>query len=477
MLFNSFDFLLFFIVVFIGFFTIRTKLRWIWLLIASCYFYMKLIPIYILILFLTILIDYFAGIFIENQSDLRKKKLILTISLIANIGLLGFFKYYNFFIENWNFVTYNLFGQDLKFDLIHIILPIGLSFHTFQSMAYTIEVYRGTEKAERNLGIYSLYVMFFPQLVAGPIERPSALIPQLRKNDQKISFDNFICGLTQLSYGLFKKAVVADSISIYVNGIYPYYELNTGATLLVATYLFAFQIYCDFSGYSDMAIGIAKMMGYDLMENFDRPYFSKSVTEFWRRWHISLSFWLRDYLYFSLGGSRKGKLFTYRNLIITMLVGGLWHGALWNFVIWGGIIAIFLCIEKHFDYSKKIKSIAVKNVLSKVFFSFIVFNLICITWIFFRSETFHQASTILIKCTTDLSWSKLHINDTVAFGTAIIGILITIGFDYTYLRKGNFKEQYNSKSIVFYANFIIIMILLVTAFSPQTGEQFIYFQF
>lgn len=305
MLFNSFDFLIFFIIVFIVFFALRPKWRGTFLLMASCFFYMRLVPIYILILFLTILIDYFAGIFIENESNLRKKKIILIISLIANIGLLGYFKYVNFFIENWNFVTFNLLGQNFKLDFVNIILPIGLSFHTFQSMAYTIEVYRGTEKAERNLGIYSLYVMFFPQLVAGPIERPSALIPQLRKNDQKINFDYFVCGLTQFSYGLFKKAVVADSIAVYVNTVYPNYELNSGSTLLVATYLFAFQIYCDFSGYSDMAIGIAKMMGYDLMENFNAPYFSKSVTEFWRRWHISLSFWLRDYLYFSLGGNQK----------------------------------------------------------------------------------------------------------------------------------------------------------------------------
>ncbi|MGL3001249.1 MBOAT family O-acyltransferase [Flavobacterium sp. RSSB_23] len=477
MLFNSFDFLIFFVLVFIVFFALAPKWRGTFLLIASCFFYMRLVPIYILILFLTILIDYFAGILIENQTKLRNKKIILIVSLMANILLLGYFKYVNFFIENWNFIAFNFFSQDLKLDFINIILPIGLSFHTFQSMAYTIEVYRGTEKAERNLGIYSLYVMFFPQLVAGPIERPSALIPQLRKNDQKINFDYFVCGLTQFSYGLFKKAIVADSIAVYVNTVYPNYELNSGSTLLVATYLFAFQIYCDFSGYSDMAIGIAKMMGYDLMENFNAPYFSKSVTEFWRRWHISLSFWLRDYLYFSLGGNRKGTLFTYRNLIITMLIGGLWHGASWNYIIWGALIAVFLCVEKYIDYPKLIKDFATKNIFAKVFFSFLVFNLICITWIFFRAETLHQAIIILKKCFTDLSISDFYINSTVAFGTAIAGIFITIGFDYLYLRKGSFKQQYNPKSLFFYASFVILILLLVILFSPQSGDQFIYFQF
>jgi D-alanyl-lipoteichoic acid acyltransferase DltB (MBOAT superfamily) len=414
---------------------------------------------------------------IENSKLPKKRKLVLVISLFANILLLGYFKYYNFFIDNVNFVFANVLKQDVAVDFISIILPVGLSFHTFQSIAYTIEVYRGTYKAERNLGIYSLYVMFFPQLVAGPIERPGVLIPQLRLNEQTFNFDDFICGLTQFCWGLFKKAVVADSIAVYVNTIYPYYEVNSGTTLLIATYLFAFQIYCDFSGYSDMAIGIAKMMGYDLMENFDRPYFSKSITEFWRRWHISLSFWLRDYVYFSLGGNRRGKLLTYRNLVLTLLIGGLWHGASWNFIIWGGIISLYLCLEKYFDYPKLIRDIGRENFFYKIILSFIVFNLICLTWVFFRAETFNQAIVIIMKCFTDLSFNNLFINDTVAFGTALIGIIVVLGFDYFYLRKGSFRTQYESKNTISYILFIVLTTLLVTVLSPPVGGDFIYFQF
>ena len=477
MLFNTLDFLFFYITVFFLFFSIRTNWRWLLLLGASCFFYMQLVPVYILILFFTILIDYCAAIIIENSKLPRKRKLVLVTSLIANVTLLGFFKYYNFFIDNVNFVLANVFNGDVTFGLISIILPVGLSFHTFQSIAYTMEVYRGTQKAERNLGIYSLYVMFFPQLVAGPIERPSALIPQLRFNGQKFNFDDFVCGLTQFCWGLFKKAVVADNIAVYVNTIYPYYEVNSGTTLLIATYFFAFQIYCDFSGYSDMAIGIAKMMGYNLMENFNRPYFSKSITEFWRRWHISLSFWLRDYIYFSLGGNKRGKILTYRNLILTLLIGGLWHGASWNFIIWGGLISIYLCLEKYFDYPKLTKDFGRKNLFNKTLLIFIVFNLICLTWVFFRAETLNQAIVIIVKCFTDLSINNLFINDTVAFGTALVGILVVLSFDFLYLRKGSFRTQYETKNIFYYIIFIIFIVLLVTVLSPQAGSDFIYFQF
>lgn len=264
----------------------------------------------------------------------KEKKLdrqrYLIVSLITNLGLLFIFKYFNFFSL---ILTDSL---DVNFEQLDLLLPMGISFYTFQTLSYSIDIYQGKIKCEKHLGKFALYVSFFPQLVAGPIERAESLLPQLQKNFNKLQQNNIMSGLTQVIIGFFKKVVVADLIAIYVESIYGSFELHTGFTLLFATYLFAIQIYCDFSGYTDIAIGCAKILGYDLMENFRSPYFSKSITEFWRRWHISLSSWLRDYLCIPLGGSKGNKIFTYRNLMITMILGGLWHGASWNFIVWGG---------------------------------------------------------------------------------------------------------------------------------------------
>ena len=284
---------------------------------------MAFIPVYIFILVFTIVIDYFAGILIESSQGARRK-LFLVCSLIANIGVLAFFKYYNFFVTNINSAS-DVLGLSYAIPVLDIILPIGLSFHTFQAMAYTIEVYRGNQKAERHPGIYALYVMFYPQLVAGPIERPGHLIDQLREYHH-LEYDNLAAGLKLMLWGLFKKVVIADRLAIIVNTVYGAPANHSAPALLLATYCFAFQIYCDFSGYSDVAIGAARIMGINLVINFRQPYFSQSIKEFWRRWHISLSSWFRDYLYIPLGGSRVSKLRNIFNLIIVFLVSGLWHG-------------------------------------------------------------------------------------------------------------------------------------------------------
>ncbi|MFY7887527.1 MAG: MBOAT family O-acyltransferase, partial [Spirosomataceae bacterium] len=334
MLFNSLEFLIFFPLVTILYFLIPYKFRWLLLLLASCYFYMAFVPIYMLILGFTIVVDYYAGIWIEAAEG-KKRKAYLTLSLIANIGVLAVFKYYNFINTN---LTWLLSGFVLKnpIPFLKILLPIGLSFHTFQAMSYTIEVYRGNQKAERHFGIYSLYVMFYPQLVAGPIERPQNVLHQFY---EKYDFDyqRVTDGLKLMAWGMFKKVVIADRAALFVNTVYDHPYEKTGFPLIISTIFFSFQIFCDFSGYSDIALGSAQVMGFELMKNFDRPYFSKTMSEFWRRWHISLSTWFRDYLYISLGGNRVAKWRKEYNLFIVFLVSGIWHGASWNFIIWGAI--------------------------------------------------------------------------------------------------------------------------------------------
>jgi len=334
MLFNSFTFLIFFPVVVAVYFAIPHRFRWAWLLAASCYFYMAFIPVYIFILFFLIAIDYVAGILIEGAEGTRRKW-YLVMSIVANVGMLAVFKYFNFLNANARAVA-EVFHWPYGLPALNIILPIGLSFHTFQAMSYTIEVYRGRHKAERHLGIYAIYVMFFPQLVAGPIERPQNLIHQFREVHD-FDYDRVTEGVKRMAFGLFMKVVIADRLADYVNPVYNNPYTYEGLTLVIATIFFALQIYCDFAGYSQMAIGAAEVMGFKLMRNFNRPYLSRSISEFWSRWHISLSSWFRDYLYIPLGGNRVAPLRWYYNLFVTFLLSGLWHGANWTFVIWGAL--------------------------------------------------------------------------------------------------------------------------------------------
>jgi alginate O-acetyltransferase complex protein AlgI len=471
MLFNSFQFLLFFPFVTLIFFLLPHKLRWVHLLVASCLFYCAYIPAYILILFLTIGIDYVAGILIESAIGSQRKK-YLVISLAVNLGVLAFFKYYNFFVENVNALLHTVHISTSTLPFLNIILPIGLSFHTFQAMSYTIEVYRGHQKAERHLGIYSLYVMFYPQLVAGPIERPQHMLHQFREK-KYFNSQEAIAGMQQMVFGLFKKVVVADQLALYVDSIYNNWEVNTGFTLLFATYIFAFQIYCDFSGYSDIAQGAAGVMGFHLMDNFNLPYFSKSITEFWRRWHISLSTWLKDYLYISLGGNRKGKWKTYRNLLITMILGGLWHGASWNFVIWGFLNGFYLSIEKIFNSDTK----APLSWIQKIFRIALTFNLISLTWIFFRARSTAQAFGILKNLFDLHGFWNLRIQDTGIFAGMMVGVLILLIVEFTALRQQSLRTASMARSWQYAAAWIISFVLLIILFGVSSGDQFIYFQF
>jgi alginate O-acetyltransferase complex protein AlgI len=396
MLFNSLQFLVFFPVVTILYFVLPDRLRWPLLLAASCCFYMALIPIYILVLFLLIGIDYLAGLAIERAEGLRRRSFLI-LSLAANLGVLFFFKYFNFFNSNIDRLA-DVLGHDWPIGSLRIILPIGLSFHTFQSISYTIEVYRGRQKAERHLGIYALYVLFYPQLVAGPIERPQNLLHQFHER-HAFDYRRVADGLKLIAWGLFKKIVIADRLAEAVNMVYNDPTAFTGAPLIIATYYFAIQIYCDFSGYSDIAIGAAQVMGIRLMDNFDRPYGAESVAEFWKRWHISLSTWFRDYLYIPLGGNRVSRGRRFANLFIVFLVSGLWHGAAWTYVVWGALHGLYLIasIVTAPARARLTSALGLDRFprLLHLIRVAITFNLVSFAWIFFRAGRLSHAAYIV----------------------------------------------------------------------------------
>lgn len=395
MLFNSLSFLIFFPITTAIYFCLPHRARWAWLLLCSAAFYLAFIPKYLLILLLVIAIDYLAGLAIESAKG-GWRRAFLIVSLVANIGLLALFKYFDFLNANvhalseflhWNYPIHNL-GW---------LLPIGLSFHTFQSMAYTIEVFYGRQRAERHPGYYALYVLFYPQLVAGPIERPQNLLPQFRQI-HAFNSDRIYSGLRLMLWGMFKKVVIADRIAVIVDAIYGHPQAWGGAWLVIATYGFAIQIYCDFSGYTDIAIGAARVLGIRLMTNFDRPYASRSVAEFWRRWHISLSTWFRDYLYIPLGGNRVGPIRWAINILIVFLVSGLWHGASWTFVIWGALHGAYILLSRWtLTLRQKFWDATGLNqfpAFTDAWQIFTTFNFVAFAWIFFRAQSFASAKWI-----------------------------------------------------------------------------------
>lgn len=393
MLFNSWQFLLFFPLVTGLYFALPHRLRWALLLAASCLFYMAFVPAYILILAFTIAVDYVAGLVIAKAEG-RRRQVILGVSLAANLGVLGFFKYFNFFNDNLRGLA-EFLHWNYPIEALAIVLPIGLSFHIFQSLSYTIEVYRGNQAPERHFGIFALYVMFYPQLVAGPIERPQNLLPQFHE-PKRFDADDVTEGLKRMVRGLFKKVVIADRLAVLVNPIFANPTEYTGLQLIVATVLFAIQIYCDFSGYSDIALGAARVMGFRLMENFRQPYFSLSIREFWTRWHISLSSWFKDYLYFPLGGNRVPKWRWCLNLMIVFLASGLWHGASWTFVIWGALHGAYLVSAiLTADWRRAIARASAfdraPGWLQNGFRAGVTFSLVAFAWIFFRAASLPDA--------------------------------------------------------------------------------------
>jgi D-alanyl-lipoteichoic acid acyltransferase DltB (MBOAT superfamily) len=472
-IFNSFVFVIFYAVVFILHWMLPVRHRWILLLIGSYFFYMYWNVAYAGILVISTMIDYALGRTLLSADAEPKRRLGLWMSLVSNLGILFFFKYHNFFQDT-------LVQLGAMFDISvtpakHTwLLPVGISFYTFQTMSYSIDVYRRQLEPERHLGRFALYVSFFPQLVAGPIERASALLPQLKAPRSVVTQTDIMRGVSQVLLGFFKKVVVADTLAIQVNSIYNNYELQSGPTLLLGTVLFAFQIYCDFSGYTDIAIGVARMLGYELMENFKLPYFSKRITEFWQRWHISLSTWLRDYLYIPLGGNRHGSWNTYRNLMLTMLLGGLWHGASWNFVIWGGLNGGALALERAFRNSRATTMLS-GTWISRVFGVVYVFVFICITWVFFRSQSFEQAWTILTRMFT-LS-GPLNIQDRSVLANILIVLPLLLAFEFLLHRRMDVHVRFARAHLFVQVMITLFVLLTIALFGISEGSQFIYFQF
>ena len=476
MLFNSIDFAVFLPIVFLLYwfvFNKNLKHQNTLLVAASYLFYGWWDWRFLSLIIFSTVVDYSVGVLLSKEQSISKRKLLLWVSIIVNLGFLGFFKYYNFFLDNF-VAAFSLFGSEIQPNSLQIILPVGISFYTFQTMSYTIDVYNGKLIPEKHFGKFALYVSFFPQLVAGPIERATNLLPQLQSLKRLLNHKDFVSGISQIIVGLFKKVVVADLAASYVNLYYNNFEFHSGFALLVGTYLFAIQIYCDFSGYSDIAIGTARMLGFRFMDNFRTPYYSKSITELWRRWHISLSSWLRDYLYIPLGGNRKGKFNSYRNVMITMLLGGLWHGASWNFVIWGALNGVYLSVERIVKLKKIDRN---KTLLSKLFFAFFTFNLVCLTWIFFRAQTFKQAQLILIKIVSWEGGSSIALPDLNVFLSIVFSIIILFLIEFFYLRKYSFEHFYERYGALVHGCAISILLLIILLFGVDHGESFIYFQF
>lgn len=477
MLFNSLAFSVFLPVVFILYWALPHKFRWVLVLLASYYFYMSWNIKYVFLIFFTTIISYGAAILLEDAEN-KKKKWILTGATILCLGVLFLFKYFNFFsVSVAKFL--DLFAIQINPIALKVLLPVGISFYTFQTLSYVIDVYRGDVPAEHHFGYYAAFISFFPQLVAGPIERTHNLLPQL-KGKHKFDYDNATYGLKLMAWGYFKKLAIADVISIYVDRAYSNLWTCTGFDLVIAIFFFTIQIYCDFSGYSDIAIGTAKLLDINLMNNFKSPYMSLSVKEFWSRWHISLSTWFRDYVYIPLGGNRTSKFRHYVNLLVTFLVSGLWHGANWTYIIWGGIHGIAQVGEKAFKLDNKGK----KKRILKIIKWALIFAFCNITWVFFRAESFADALTVfyrIIISFTNIStffYTKIGMSKkrflVILF---LIGILTV--YDYLSL-KGDVIRIISGKPLIF--RWILYLSLVVGTFFicaviGVSDVSFVYFQF
>lgn len=454
MLFNSLDYLFFLPAVVLLYYLLPQRLRWILIFVSSCLFYMAFIPKYILVLFAIIVIDYSAAIWMEKLHGKARKRLLL-ISLFANVGILAFFKYFGF--ANQTLIDFfALFGKEFKYYDLGIILPIGLSFHTFQSMSYTIEVYRGQQKAEKHLGYFANYVLFFPQMVAGPIERYATLGEELRKT-QTLNYQNLSAGFRLVLLGFVVKMVIADQLAPFVNQVYANPTAYNQLQIVAALVFFAFQIYADFFGYSLIAQGSARLLGIHIMDNFKTPYFAKSVGEFWRRWHISLSTWFRDYLYIPLGGNRVSTRRWALNTLFVFGMSGLWHGANWTFIIWGLLHGIFLLLEK------PLKSYA--NTLS-------TFVLVCFAWVFFRAPDFTTALQILKGVYTSAPIKETWLD----FWTPLLALVLLMILEFSY-RKERFDQLLERVPLVARWSIYFVLIFLLLALSGTQKFTFIYFQF
>lgn len=496
MLFNSLEFLCFLPLAIWAYFASPIRMRWAVVLVSSYAFYMWWRPEYAILILASTLVDYYAAIAMSHTSTIARRRVFLALSLTSNLGLLFTFKYLGWATTELRQLLHIL-NSPAEVPSLDLLLPVGISFYTFQTLSYTIDVYRGHLEPERHLGRFAVFVSFWPQLVAGPIERATHLIPQLRMSHQW-STQRSIDGCRQIAWGMFKKVVVADRIALYVDAVYADPTHQGGWALLAATYLFAVQIYADFSGYSDIAIGSAKIMGIDLMENFRRPYFSRSIGEFWRRWHISLSTWFRDYVYIPLGGNRVNRLRWYTNLVIVFVVSGIWHGANWTFVVWGTLHGIYLIIEILFpsmypDLHGNSVKVQIIRALSTGMRCFVTFHLVVVAWVFFRAANvtdawfilarLHESMPEMLSAVANLDIASIYRQTVVPSGMALYDFGLCIGGLVVLLSVDAAKEcgiEPNTSTFRgrLWAYAAMDSLVLATILFGAFGEQsFLYFQF
>jgi len=495
MSFISLEFFAFAPIVVSLYFALGHRLRWILLLVSSYLFYIIGNGGYVVILAFSTITDYWIARRLAQTEDETQRKLLVSLSIFLNLSVLFFFKYADFFVTEIN-TWANTMDMDVSLPTLNLILPIGISFYTFQALSYTVDVYRRKIEPENHLGIFATFIVFFPQLVAGPIERASNLLPQLH---QIFTYDEdrIVSGLRLMLWGFFKKVVIADRLAIYVNTVYAEPEAFSGQMLIVATVFFAFQIYCDFSGYSDIAIGVARILGIRLMTNFRQPYFALSLRDFWRRWHISLSTWFRDYVYIPLGGNRVSLGRNLFNLMVVFVVSGLWHGASWAFIIWGAIHGGFVVIETL--VSHRTHSLNVPQILRRIVGFVITMVVVVVAWVFFRADTLDDAIYILTHF-HQIDWGTLNLigegftlNDGVIdvlrlfnpfnwaytrleFVWALLMIALLLTVDFLHMRYG-FTTLFNRlPTLIRWSSYNLVLVIIVF-FGAWGNQQFIYFQF
>lgn len=472
MVFNSIEFLIFLPIVVAVFYLLPQKFRWLWLLAASCVFYMWFVPKYILILLVTIVIDYSAGLLMERYGNQpRKKKTFLVISIASTLAVLLIFKYLNFITENLDHLCASL-GMETHL-MTHIILPIGLSFHTFQSMSYVIEVYRGHQKVERHFGYYSLYVMFFPQLVTGPIERPGNLLRQLHE-EKRFDYENISKGMRLILYGFFVKMVVADHLGEYVDEVYGHLDEYNSLSVWGVMAFYSFQIYCDFFGYSTIALGCAKLMGYDISDNFRSPYLSKNIAEFWHRWHISLSTWFRDYVYIPMGGSRVKFGRWAFNIMVVFVLSGIWHGAAWTFLLWGFAHGLLHIVEKLLR--RNVKPVESQSKARKWIIDGLcilkTFVLVTLLWVMFRATDFEHLKTIFVTAFTNFDGGiQMSVKPKMWIFLALFILSDVV------LRNTRFDRWCDDKPFAVRWLIYAVLLFLVLGCACVNNFPFIYFQF
>ena len=485
MLFNSIDFAIFLPIVFILYWFVANKnlkLQNLLIVAASYYFYACWDWRFLSLILISTIVDYFVGLKLSNQDNDNKRKILLWISIVVNLGFLGFFKYYNFFLDNF-INTFSFFGTEINANSLNIILPVGISFYTFQTLSYTIDVYKRKLEPTKDFVAFSAFVSFFPQLVAGPIERAKNLLAQFDKK-RKFEYDLAVDGMRQILWGLFKKVVIADNCAVYANEIFNNYSDYSGSTLLLGAIFFAFQIYGDFSGYSDIAIGTSRLFGFNLKRNFAFPYFSRDIAEFWRRWHISLSSWFRDYVYIPLGGSRSGTMKNLRNILIIFTVSGFWHGANWTFIIWGVLNALYfmpLMIMKKNRLNRDTVAEGKYFPSIREFFQMgNTFFLTLTAWIFFRSETVGDAISYIsgIFSGSIFSFPEVFVARSPLSGPLVVIFIIIFVLTEWLQREKQHALQFENKDLSRLIRWSIYYgVAMAIILFGGNQQQFIYFQF